>query len=472
MRIKKNYSREEIFDAARIGVEFEFFSDIDNGVDIARSIGKTVGKRVVVPMSIKGLDDEKLTYHSAVKPSDSVFKLELDYSGGKKMRELVTGPMGYKESRNVIIKMLEWISNNGYTNNRCAIHLNINIDGKQLPTRHLVSSLPITKFILSFDENKVYDLFPDRKDNVYARSIKQIGFNDILFYTPNLSTYGNSVLNLPTEEKYYGVNFTKLHRGYLEYRYLGGESYEKKTKKILEILEYFVLHLYETLNSDSLTGSEVAEFKKLTDITNRSYRGFVKYEVFKSIFPDIKVSYDLKNDPELIESVWGNIRDTIYKLITTGKMKKGSYNYDSELARHQIQSAKLNNCKIENVEFIECELEGVINHSWFYSCKLKNSRIQNCELLKNNKVKSSKITECILHASNNLDDCYIENKSMIINCEVIGGVIRNGEIGKLARISDETVLVSKNTKIKDPNIEDASSDKKDKDKDKKDKDKK
>jgi len=201
MRIKKNYSREEIFDAARIGVEFEFFSDIDNGVDIARSIGKTVGKRVVVPMSIKGLDDEKLTYHSAVKPSDSVFKLELDYSGGKKMRELVTGPMGYKESRNVIIKMLEWISNNGYTNNRCAIHLNINIDGKQLPTRHLVSSLPITKFILSFDENKVYDLFPDRKDNVYARSIKQIGFNDILFYTPNLSSYGNSVLNLPTEEK-------------------------------------------------------------------------------------------------------------------------------------------------------------------------------------------------------------------------------------------------------------------------------
>jgi hypothetical protein len=61
---------------------------------------------------------------------------------------------------------------------------------------------------------------------------------------------------------------------------------------------------------------------------------------------------------------------------------------------------------------------------------------------------------------------------MIINCEVIGGVIRNGEIGKLAKISGETVLVSKNTKIKDPNIEDASSDKKDKDKDKKDKDKK
>jgi hypothetical protein len=457
MRIKKNYTSEEILDATVVGVEFEFFSEIENGVDIARSIGKFLGKRVVVPMVIKGLDNEKLTYHSSVKPTDSVFKLELDYSGGKKMRELVTGTLSYKESRSVIIKMLEWITNNGYTNNRCAIHLNINIDNKKLPTRHQITSLPMTKFILSFDENKVYDKFPDRKDNVYARSIKQIGFNDILFYNPTLVNYGNSILNFPNEEKYYGVNFTKLHKGYLEYRYLGGEGYERKTKKILEILEYFVMHLYETLNSEGLTELEISDFKKMTDANSRNYRGFVKYEVFKSIFPDIKVSVDLKNDGELLEAYWGNIRDTLFKLINTGGLRKGMYNYDTEMARHQIQSAKIKNCKVENVEFLECELEGVIDHCWFYNCKIKNSRFFRCEFLKNNRITSSKVTECILHASNTLDDCYVENKNMIINCEMKGGVIRNGEIGKLAKISKETVLVSKSTNTPDANMEDGDS---------------
>jgi hypothetical protein len=133
------------------------------------------------------------------------------------------------------------------------------------------------------------------------------------------------------------------------------------------------------------------------------------------------------------------------------------YNYDTEIARHQIQSAKIKNCKVENVEFLECELEGVIDHCWFYNCKIKNSRFFRCEFLKNNRITSSKVTECILHASNTLDDCYVENKNMIINCEMKGGVIRNGEIGKLAKISKETVLVSKSTNTPDANMEDGDS---------------
>jgi len=46
-----------------------------------------------------------------------------------------------------------------------------------------------------------------------------------------------------------------------------------------------------------------------------------------------------------------------------------------------------------------------------------------------------------LHITNVCEDCFIENKKHVINCEVKGGVIRNGEIGKLAKISKETMIV-------------------------------
>jgi len=61
--------------------------------------------------------------------------------------------------------------------------------------------------------------------------------------------------------------------------------------------------------------------------------------------------------------------------------------------------------------------------------------------VKNNKFISCKIGETPLHITNVCDDCFIENKKFPINCVVNGGVIRNGEIGKLAKVSNETMIV-------------------------------
>ena len=74
----------------------------------------------------------------------------------------------------------------------------------------------------------------------------------------------------------------------------------------------------------------------------------------------------------------------------------------------------------------------------------------NTEFVKNNKVISSKVSECALPTSNVLNDCFIENRSLVINCEVNDGVIRNGEIGKLARISEGTMIVEKIEPVETP----------------------
>lgn len=473
MKIKKTYSQEEILNSAITGLEFEFYSNLKDVVETARSIAKYLGKRVVVPMALGDITKPKPLYHSPVNPTDKIFKLEPDYSGGKKMCELVTGPMAYTEGRNIIIKMLEWISNNGYTSERCSIHANISIDGISLPTLSSIENMNVLKFILSFDESKVYSVFPNREESVYSRSIKEIRPNkSSLFMSKDCSVYNTQTFRIP-DEKYYGVNFLKREKGYLEYRYMGGADYEKKPKKILDLIQYYILHLHSVLNFVKYEDSEMREFKKMVETQNKISEGFVKYANFKKICPDIKVTYDMNDNDDILEGVWTNLRDTLYEIIMTGSMKKGEFNYDSEVGRFQLKDTKLKNCRVADIEFINCEIEGVLERCAFFGCKLKNSRFMFCNFSKDNIVDFSKIQESPLHVSNTCNDCFIENKSNTINCEINRGVIRNGEIGQLAKVSKETMIVEQKepveTKGSYKNVEDGAKDKDKEDKIKKNK---
>jgi hypothetical protein len=149
----------------------------------------------------------------------------------------------------------------------------------------------------------------------------------------------------------------------------------------------------------------------------------------------------MNDNPEVLQAVWANLRDKLFAFIVSGNMKKGEFNYDSEIGRFQLKSTKLKNVRIDEVEFIDCEIEGVLERCAFYNCKIKHSRLTFCDFAKGNTADFSKVSESPLHVSNVLNDCFIENKTNIINCEVNRGVIRNGEIGKLAKVSKETMIV-------------------------------
>jgi hypothetical protein len=439
MNIKKNYTKTEVLAAGRIGFEFEFYSSFDV-IKTAKELAKVLKKRVVVPMNVATLGEPKPLYHSPVEPSSSIFKLEPDYSGGKKMCELVTGPLEYAEARNVLIKVFEWIQDNGYTTERCSTHLNISIDGVKLPTKFTIQNLNLLKFILSFDENMIYKAFPNRADSVYARSIKEIYPNNIFFYQQDTPVITANNFRLPNE-KYFGVNFLKREKGYLEYRYLGGKDYEKSAKKILDILDYCILHLHDTLNFTEYSKDDERYFKDLYKKQAELAKPFVKYESFKKAFPNLEVTVDLGNEDMILQAYWNNIREKLFDLIIRGGLKKGKFNYDTEVSKYQLLGAKVKNCKIDFIEFVSCEVEGVIQNSAFYKCKVSNSRITECTAPVDNKFSFCKIAEVPLHASNTCDDCFIENRKQLINCTVNRGVIRNGEIGKLAKISKDTFIV-------------------------------
>jgi len=153
--------RESILNAALMGVEFEFYSNI--GLEETRkSLVKLLDRKI-------RLEDKA---HSEFQPSAEEFKMEPDMSGGKGLIELVTGPIPYRNARIMVIKMLKWISENGYTTDRASIHINLSFDKEFLQDKDLLSKMNVLKFILEFDEKQVYKFFPNREKSAYAKSIK------------------------------------------------------------------------------------------------------------------------------------------------------------------------------------------------------------------------------------------------------------------------------------------------------------
>ena len=108
-------------------------------------------------------------YHSDFKPDDKNFKIEPDLSGGSNMVELVTGPMHYNDAKFYLIKILKFIQNYGYTNDKSSIHFNLSFFGEKN-----LNDLNVLKLILNTDEDEIYRFYPSRKGNIYAKSVKKV----------------------------------------------------------------------------------------------------------------------------------------------------------------------------------------------------------------------------------------------------------------------------------------------------------
>lgn len=472
-----------VLSAAVVGVEFEMYS-YKSPSEIAKDLGRTLNKKITVSKAsgkIKKsdiLDYDELanrlvskgpsdkTYKpkdtvigmftpsleldtkkskkttSSFKPTSSNFALKRDYSGGREMNEIVTGPLPYEEARLVIIKVLDWIRNNGWTDSKCSIHLNISFNPALSNLKTDVMHIEPLKLVLSYDEKYVYDRFPDRKNNVYARSIYQV-------YPVNKFVYQSTAENLDPanfivpDEKYYGINFTKRVLNYLEIRYVGGKDYEKKTAKILEVLDYSILKIYDALQNPGIDALEsaklrtmVVNMKKVVDTFSSPHKFFINY-------PKITVLVDMKGSIEIIKSYWTVIREQLYSLIVMGGVTEGIFNYDTDLSKSQLKGATLKNAhEIRNFELFDCTFAGSAYDTLFFRCKVVNSRLKDCSLIESVEAENTMLEDTNALSNSVLTNCYINSPEDIIDCEIVGGVIRNAVLGIHATVSDDTLTIN------------------------------
>ena len=414
--------------ASKIGLEFEFFAN--EGLDeVKRSLSNTLNKRIQI--------EEKA--HSEFTPSDEVYKLEPDNSGGTGMIELVTGPMPFVESKLIIAKTLKWIRENGSTNERCSIHVNIAFDGSKLGVPANISNLDIGKFVLNFDENKIYEAFPNRKDSVYAKSIKFIvPLSGMTQPSPERISWKNYMF---VNEKYYGVNFTKLPKNYIEFRYLGGKDYEKKYNTIMNLTEHFVVSLYETLMYPQYTDKDLKQLDAVLEKHGGIVESYKDYQAFKKKFPKVKLMVDLKTYDQIVETFYPKMREGIFKLLTLAGLKEGLINYDADTGRLQLKNAELMRCfEVRGIDIVDCKVQGNILNCDVFSSELINSSLFESNLFGATDVSDCKIEDSYVSKNVMCKDSYVFGPRGVFSGEMDGGIFRKGRATKMARFENAEII--------------------------------
>jgi hypothetical protein len=422
-----NINNSKILENALIGVEFEFYSNksID---DTAKELASLLGKKIRVESKA----------HSDFEVTRDEFKIEPDMSGGEKLMELVTGAQPYHSGRMMIIKVCKWIEENGYTNDRSSIHLNLSFDTNKIENKHRISKMNVLKFILDFKESQVFKFFPERKDSAYAKSIK--------FILPKSDTYFFDGLNITPsnftfpDSKYYGVNFEKRHKNYLEFRYLGGADWEKKTSKILQMLELFISQLWDSTSSTSFTPLNAIELRKILSKNEKIIKSRSNWRnIDKGWNGKVKLTVDLKDNEKIIDLHWPNIRERVLTLFTHGELNAGHINYDSDNGTIQVEGGNLPYCvDLRGYEFVRCFLRGEFTECDFFSCDVNGSDIHSSNFYQSSQVNSSKLESSYVHQTCVLKDCYIYGSGMMKG-KMEGGIFRDGKYDKkTAQFSTET----------------------------------
>lgn len=273
----KNFAKDKLLSMFNTGFEFEFFCKFKEK-DLIKSLKQTLGKSIVVPRVVTGLNKKEMVVHNKdIQPTDTKFKLERDFSGGPDMWELITGPMQYSEARLILIKFYAWLSEYGYTNERCSNHMNISLDKMRNEIGSDILNMDRLKFCLSFDEKFVYDRYPNRIDNVYAQSMKIIYPNNKFSFTDNVKLISLNSYKTPST-KYYGVNFIKQEKNYLEFRYIGGADYEKKINDALACYDHFCLSICDALFNPEYSKSDIDQLNKILSKHKRTVSSFITFE--------------------------------------------------------------------------------------------------------------------------------------------------------------------------------------------------
>lgn len=408
----------------RIGLEFEFFSNYDyiKTLEILNNYFN--------PIEIYGFN----TYHSDFEVTNTKFKIEPDFSGGSDMIELVTGPLEYNEAKIIISKMLQFISKHGYTLDTSSIHINISFIDINM------KDLKPVKLILNLSEDFIYDKFPDRVNNIYARSIKYIiPFENYTNIQYGMSNIINSFI-ISDDSKYYGVNFLKLTDNYLEFRYLGGENYEDKKIEIFSMIDYFILECRKAI-LDDYNQNDYIKLESYLDDNISWYQKYNTYEDFLTNIDNINIEVDKNNNYEHIVIYWDQFKVKLFQLIKySDTITKCTINWNTLSKRLEIIEANIEGLiLVSNIDFIECRIkDSNINRSDLIDCVVENCHIYNSNIYdskinksKNSNVKATEYTELI--------DSVFDGG--ILNCVMSGGVFRSGTIGNDADI-DDTVKMS------------------------------
>jgi|688.fasta_scaffold269001_2 hypothetical protein len=395
---------------------------------------------------ISELTKDLKTKVSSLDPGPYNFNLTRGEDG---VYHLTTPFMLYRDSRLVLINLLKWIERSGKTDRNDNLFIDLKFmdevkgpfKGTLFNTGTKIESIDKLKFILEFDETKIYKTFPSRKDGFVSKSIMR--FNPKQKFIPKEnSSIDPNLYDIPNTVNS-GVNFETLNQGFLRLQYIGGTRYEQKIEEILDILNGFCVTSWNCTINKGFSRENILTFQKEIAKHNKIRESYYDYAVFKSLFPGIKFTVDMIDDKKTLESYYQILRDRIYEIFSNLDFKGDlELNYDTTLSMFQIKEGNLKCNDIYGIEMIMCKVEfGNFVNCDFYDCEIIDAKLQGCNLFLHTSANRCNLFDSFANRTCELLNCEFDGMNGVMNTKMVGGLFRKGKIGSFADISDTTTVI-------------------------------
>lgn len=433
----KTYTLPELFSSTLLGFTFEFYSS--KAVNfIIEELSKITIKNII----LTNFDSYNPSYGDAI-----LFK---EYEGSKPKYSLKLSQQRYDSIMPIVKEVLKWISNTSECKNDTLLRVNLSFDHNHLKTINSISNMNTQKLLLKIDEDYIYERFPEQKNSAYCMSVNNVTPLSEISYTSDLVKNINYIIGIPTKN-YYGINLSDYSRGIIEFNYIGGIDYSEKEKEILEVIQYYIIKTYQSLNEADMSNEEYNKLRKLTDNYYKIQEIYYDSNKFNEIFPEINLFVDLRKDSQIIKSYWTKIRNMLFEAIINNNFKKGDFNYDTQYSSFQIRNAELKCTNLKNFDIVKCDISGVTEKCNFVSCEITNARIYQSVIVNNSEVKDSYLKNVLIEHKNIIDNCFIDNNYELINCTVKNSIIKFASLGQTVNIDDNSIIIDRQDKIEQNN---------------------
>jgi hypothetical protein len=362
---------------------------------------------------------------------------------------LKTSFLLYRDCRLTLINLLKWIERNGNTQRNHNLFVDLKfLDAEKGPFKGTlysnasrIENVDKLKFILDFNEERIYGDFPNRKDSFNSQSIQRFDITQ-KFIPKNSQTIDPRFYSIPSTINC-GINFDTLIDGYLRMQYIGGLDYEKKIQEILSALNQFCVTAWNATLNKSLNNKDVEKFKTIVDSKKIIRESYYDYSLFVKNYPKVKFSIDLIYQKQVLETYYQILRDRIYDIFSAIKIKgELELNYDTTISVFQIKEAEIEADSLSGVEFINCKInKGTFTDCDFYNCSISNSTIQRSNLFLNSTLNKCNLFDSFVNRTVKISDCEFEGANGVLNGDMERGIFKNGKVGLFANISQSTTVI-------------------------------
>lgn len=431
----KELEKSDFYESSKLSFIFEFKSPIRRR-DMSSKLSKNLGKKI---KWFKGVNEY-------FKPNNEIFKLSNKYSENSKFFIFETGYMNYQDAIHTMIKTMNIIDYFGYTDNRCEMKVKVSVNEKNFP------KLNKFKYIIGLNESEILEKWnTDENERHKVNLSENFSLNSKDPYNTILSTrlverMDSNTFNFPKSE-FFGLDFEGLNEGFFMINYIGGKNYHKRKREAVDTINSIIDRINETLKDNwNYNIDEKRKIEKLVENYRNIINNTKTFTKFKSNYPDLQLYFDLRNNNYLLEANYNNFREKIFELIAFGGVTEGEINWDNERKMIQVKDAKIKkNMMMEKFEFYECIVEADVKDCLFDRCTIRNSKLENCDIITSNFIKISKVLECKYHGvDNQIFNSFLDNdpKNMI-NANLKKCLINRGTLGIDSHVDKDTIILNK-----------------------------